>query len=155
MTADSEALASRVAALAQEREATVGVVESLTGGLLASHLARAEDAAAWFRGGIVAYGRDVKHWLLDVRPGPVVSEQAAIDMVDAALRLLDVDLALAVTGVGGPGPQDGQAPGTVWVATSVDGSVATIRCRLDGDPSEVCHGSVTAALAHLLEQIEA
>lgn len=143
-------LAERVAALARERGLTVGVAESLTGGLLASTLARADGASAWFPGGIVAYGRDVKHRLLGVRPGPVVAESAAVEMAEAAARALAADVVVAVTGVGGPEPQDGEPPGTVWVATHGAGHSCPRCHRLPGEPSEVCEEAVVAALEHLL-----
>ena len=79
----------------------------------------------------------VKHRVLGVRPGPVISRQAAIDMARGAARLLDADLAVAVTGVGGPDPQEGQSPGTVWIAAvASDREIAELH-RFDGDPSEV------------------
>ena len=83
---------------------TLAVAESLTGGLLASAFARASGSSEWFRGGIVAYSSAVKYDLLDVPGGPVVSEAAAVAMARAAGRLLNADVAVAVTGVGGPDP---------------------------------------------------
>ena len=85
---------------------TLAVAESLTGGLLASAFARASGSSEWFRGGIVAYSSAVKYDLLDVPGGPVVSEAAAVAMARAAGRLLNADVAVAVTGVGGPDPHD-------------------------------------------------
>ena len=85
---------------------TLAVAVSLTGGLLASAFARASGSSGWFRGGIVAYSSAVKHDLLGVPGGPVVSEAAAAAMARAAGRLLEADVAVAVTGVGGPDPQD-------------------------------------------------
>ena len=88
---------------------TLAVAESLTGGLLASTFARAPGASEWFRGGIVAYCSQVKYDVLDVPNGPVVSEAAATAMARGAARLLKGNIALAVTGVGGPDRQDGES----------------------------------------------
>jgi nicotinamide-nucleotide amidase len=129
-----EDLALRLSA----RGLTVGVAESLTGGLVTEVLARGPDASAWLRGGVVAYASEVKHHLLDVRPGPVVSEAAARDMAVGAARVLGADVALSLTGAGGPDPQDGQPPGTVWMAIHRDGETQAERHRFPGGPAEVC-----------------
>lgn len=54
----------------------VAAAESLTGGRICSHLAAASMSGEWFAGGVVAYASDVKHRLLNVPPGPVISCQA-------------------------------------------------------------------------------
>jgi nicotinamide-nucleotide amidase len=130
-----------------ERGLAVAVAESLTGGLLASRFSRAEGASTWFRGGIVAYGSDVKHELLGVRPGPVVSRDAALDMAQGARRLLGADVAVAVTGVGGPEPEDDLPPGTVWIAVVAGDREQAELHRFDGDPLEVCVATCDAAVA--------
>jgi nicotinamide-nucleotide amidase len=120
------------------RDLTVAVAESLTGGLVTEVLARGPDASRWLRGGVVAYASEVKHDLLGVRPGPVVSEEAARDMAAGAARVLGADIGLALTGVGGPDPQDDQPPGTVWLAVHRDGDTrAELHC-FPGGPAEVC-----------------
>ena len=132
----------------------MAVAESLTGGLLSSRLARLPQASTWFRGGVVAYMATVKHGVLGVRAGPVVSREAAIDMAGGAARLLDADIAVAVTGVGGPDPQEGRPPGTVWIAVVAgDREVAELH-HLDGDPTEVCDRTCDAAVALLAQVIQ-
>lgn len=125
---------------------TVAVAESLTGGDLSSRLARMDGASDWFRGGLVAYASAVKHDVLGVRPGPVVSEQAVLDMADGVARLLNAELAVAVTGVGGPDPQDGLAPGTVWIGVRLGEHHAAELHHFPGDPGEVCATTCDAAL---------
>jgi nicotinamide-nucleotide amidase len=147
---DADELAAAVAEVARERGLDLAVAESLTGGLLAAALARAEGASEWFRGGVVAYASEVKFDVLGVRPGPVVAEAAADQMVRGAARLLDADAGVAVTGVGGPDPQDGQPPGTVWIAVLADGQVRAQQHHFDGDPAEICDATSRAALAALL-----
>jgi nicotinamide-nucleotide amidase len=134
---------------AQELGVRVAVAESLTGGLVASLLARAPDAGTWFAGGIVAYGSDVKHDLLQVPPGPVVSAQSADAMASNAARLLHAQFAVSLTGVGGPDPQDGHDPGTVFLAVATPTGTDGTRLALDGEPGEVCQGAAAAALAAL------
>lgn len=148
----SEWAAERVEELAgtlQDRGLTVAIAESLTGGLVTEVLARGPGASGWLRGGVVAYSSAVKHDLLGVRPGPVVSEQAALDMVVGVARVLRADVGLAVTGVGGPAPQDDQPPGTVWTATLVDGSARAELHHFAGGPVQICDATCRTVIERL------
>lgn len=151
VTADPQADA--VAAYVHQRQLTLGVAESLTGGLLSSRLAAAPNASDWFAGGIVAYSKQAKEDLLGVSPGPVVTQEAALAMAQGAARLFRADVTVATTGVGGPGDEEGHPPGTVWVATCIDGRLRAQRLELDGDPKAVCDGTCDAALQLLLDQL--
>src|SRR3954451_7740925 len=108
--------AHQVAELAVARERSVAVAESLTGGMIASALAQAEGASEWFRGSLVAYSTEVKHEVLGVPVGPVVSAEAAAVMARRVRSLRHADISVAVTGAGGPSAQDGHEPGTVFLA---------------------------------------
>ncbi len=112
---------------------TLGLAESLTGGMIASRICDVPGASAAFRGAIVSYASDVKVDLLGVPEGPVVSEAAVRAMAEGACRVLGTDCSIAVTGVAGPDPQEGVEPGTVWIATSVDGVVETAMLRFAFD----------------------
>lgn len=120
-----------------ERGLTVGVAESLTGGLVGSRLAEVEGASAWFRGSVVAYHRRVKFDVLGVPEGPVVSAAAAEAMAQSAARVLGADVGLAVTGVAGPETQDGQPVGTVFHAVAMGGEVEVRQSCLPGDRRRV------------------
>lgn len=124
---------------------SVAVAESLTGGLLCSRFARQEGASAWFRGGVVAYARMTKERLLDIGDAPVVSEAAARSMAVNVAELLSADVAIAVTGVGGPDPEDDILPGTVWIAMYSAGETEAHLFRFDGDPTAVCTQTCDAA----------
>ena len=153
--ATRDEIAARIAELAPGTGLSVAVAESVTGGMISSALAAAPGASEWFRGAVVAYSSEVKHELLDVPPGPVVSDTAAAAMAQGVRRLLRADLALAVTGAGGPDPQDGQPPGTVFVGIADDAGVRTEHLRLDRpDPAEVCAGTAVEALSMLLAQLQ-
>jgi PncC family amidohydrolase len=150
---DSEACtraAQSVAAVAKERGARVAVAESLTGGLLSAALAESPDASDWYAGGVTAYRSEVKFELLGVPVGPVISETAARAMAAGVARLTRATHAVAVTGVGGPDPQEGLHPGTVWLGLYANGTTTARRLRLPGDPPAVCRGTVQAALDALL-----
>jgi competence/damage-inducible protein CinA-like protein len=115
---DDVSMEHAVARLLAERGLTLAVAESLTGGLVAARLVNVPGASGWFRGGIVSYASDVKFDLLGVPEGPVVSEAAARAMAAGVRTRLGADLGLAVTGVAGPDPQDGEKPGTVFLAVA-------------------------------------
>lgn len=145
---------SRLAELAGQHGATIGVAESLTGGLLASRLSSGPDASSWFRGGVVAYHTDVKQSVLAVPPGPVVSANAAMAMARGAADLLDATVTVALTGVGGPGPEEGEPPGTVWMAVAAGRHDTAHRYEFAGEPEEVLEASVAQALAMLTDALE-
>jgi len=102
MAQKPDALQDRLASVLDGADVRVAVAESLTGGELSARFASASGAGDWFRGGIVAYASAVKYDLLDVPEGPVVSGPAAAAMAAGACRLLKAQVAVAVTGVGGP-----------------------------------------------------
>jgi nicotinamide-nucleotide amidase len=139
-------LASGVAAQALAKGLTVAAAESLTSGAVCSALGAAPQAAEWFRGGVVAYASAVKFQVLEVPEGPVVSQAAALAMAKGAARLLHADVVVAVTGAGGPAPQDGQQPGTVCFAVLAPDGERTEERLLPGEPEEVVQAAIQRAL---------
>ena len=150
---DRDALVDAIASLAGEHGFQVGVTESLTGGPLAADLAAGPEASSWFRGGLVAYASEVKFDVLGVTPGPVVSAACARQMAWGAASLLDADAVVSTTGVGGPDPEEGEAPGTVYLAALVRGHEAAIRLELEGDPPEILEQTRTRALELLRDSL--
>ncbi|WP_101650921.1 CinA family protein [Brevibacterium ihuae] len=146
LTTSAAGLAQEIATAARALGSTVGVAESLTGGRIATRLAAAEESSAWFAGGIVSYGSEVKHRALGVPRGPVISEQAVTAMAEGAAALLGADAVVAASGAGGPGGQEGNPPGTTWLAVRVGGVTRTELHRFDGEPLEVLARTEDAAL---------
>lgn len=142
----SSQLAERVSELALSYGRTVATAESLTGGRISCLLAAAPHSSQWFRGSIVAYSRDVKHALLGVAPGPVVSDDSARAMAANTAELLAADTVAAVTGVGGPEGQDGHEPGTVWFALYDRGLVRSEKSFFAGDPGDIVEQTAIYAL---------
>jgi len=134
---DDETMEAAVGRLLEAAGRTLGVAESLTGGLMASRLVAVPGASNWFRGGIVSYATEVKQTLLGVPPGPVVSAEAAEAMALGAARALGASVALAVTGVAGPAEQEGQPVGTVWVGIAIDGAAEVVEVRGAGDRERI------------------
>ncbi len=130
---DEDTMESVVLDLLKEQGLTLGLAESLTGGLIASRICDIPGASAAFRGAIVSYASEVKFDVLGVPVGPVVSEAAVRAMAEGAVRLLGADCAIAVTGVAGPDSQDGEEPGVVFMATLVDGEVIATRAKFPFD----------------------
>jgi nicotinamide-nucleotide amidase len=144
---DETTMEQAVAELVVDQGLTLGVAESLTGGLIASRLVDVPGASTWFRGGVVAYDSAVKHAVLGVPDGPVVTEAAAVAMAEGARRVLGSSVGLGITGVAGPEPQEDQPPGTVFVGLAFDGREAVSRrLRLPGDRARVRQYSAISAL---------
>jgi nicotinamide-nucleotide amidase len=134
---DEESMEVAVAALLRRAGLSLGLAESLTGGLVGARITAVPGASEFFRGSIVSYDSAVKHDLLGVPPGPVVSEAAATAMARGAARVLGADVGLAVTGVAGPTEQDGQAVGTVWLGLAMDGKASATLVHLPGPRPQV------------------
>ncbi|HUI01979.1 MAG TPA: competence/damage-inducible protein A [Acidimicrobiales bacterium] len=144
---DDDTMESALAAVLVARGLTLGLAESLTGGLVASRLVNVVGAGDWFRGAVVSYASDVKHDVLDVPPGPVVSQPAARAMAEGARRVLGAAVGLALTGVAGPDSQEGVAPGTVFIGVAGPGSAAdAVEIRLPGDRERVRQFAAISAL---------
>ena len=143
---DDESMEVAVAGLLATSGLTLATAESLTGGLLGARLTDVPGASAWYRGGIVSYASAVKHGVLGVPLGPVVSGVAAEAMAAGARQLLGADVAVAVTGVAGPDEQEGQPVGTVFVGLDLVGALEHVQLRLPGDRRRVREFSVISAL---------
>lgn len=134
---DDETMEHAVGSLLMARGWSLGLAESVTGGLVASRIVSVPGASRWFRGSVVSYASQVKHDVLDVADGPVVSESAAAEMATGARRVLGADVGLSVTGVAGPDEQDGQPVGTVFLGMDIDGEVEVRRIQLPGDRERI------------------
>jgi len=151
---DDEAIEDAVARALDGR--TLGLAESLTGGLVASRLVNVVGASAWFRGAVVSYASEVKYDVLGVPEGPVVSEEAARSMAEGARRVLGADVGLAITGVAGPDPQDGQAPGTVYVGLALPGQpTEAVALSVPGDRDRIRQYATISALDLLRRRLGA
>lgn len=135
--AQATEVASDIGAILTRRGLTVAVAESLTGGKLANQFAAAGGSGEWFAGGVVAYQTDSKHRVLGVPEGPVISEQAVTSMVEGVTALFEADSGVAASGAGGPEGQEGQPPGTTWVAAGVSGTVEAEMHHFSGEPLEI------------------
>ncbi|WP_409179393.1 CinA family protein [Amycolatopsis sp. VS8301801F10] len=147
-----------VAALTRRGE-TVAAAESLTAGLVCATLAQVPGASAVLRGGLVVYATELKAALAGVdekllaEHGAVHPEVAA-QLARGARERCGATWGLGLTGVAGPDPQDGVAPGTVYVGLSGPGADTVRELAETGDRDTIRTASVRAAFALLGEQLD-
>ncbi len=138
--------------LLRSRGWTVAVAESCTGGLLGAALTAVPGSSAYVLGGVIAYDNAVKTGVLNVdttllAQHGAVSEEVASAMARGARQLLGADVGVGITGVGGPGAEEGGKPaGLVYVA--VAGPTGERAVRLDEDRGR--EGNRAAAVAAAL-----
>jgi nicotinamide-nucleotide amidase len=123
---------------------TLATAESVTGGMCGWALVEVPDSGQVMLGSVVAYASDVKHRVLAVDEGPVISSRCAAQMAEGVMKLFSADCALAFTGVAGPAEQEGQPVGTVFIAAATATTVRTHRFRFDGNPTEIRMQSIDA-----------
>jgi PncC family amidohydrolase len=128
---------------------TVAIAESCTGGLVMARIVATPGSGDWFKGGVVAYDREVKSDLLGVKPGPVVTSAAAQQMARSVRELLGSDLGIATTGEAGPDPEEDVPVGTLFVGVADKSSVRVHHIVLSGDPDEIRASAAELALLHL------
>lgn len=143
---DDDTMEAAVGALLMDRGWTMGLAESVTGGLIASRCVGVPGASAWFRGGVVSYASEVKFSVLGVPEGPVVSADAALAMARGARTVLGADVALSITGVAGPTEQDGQPIGTVFVGIVTPSGESVEKLTMPGDRERIRSFSAISAM---------
>jgi nicotinamide-nucleotide amidase len=143
---DADTMESVVLDLLRKRGWTLGLAESVTGGLVAGRLTGVSGASDVLRGSIVSYASAVKFDLLGVDRGPVVSEPAAAQMAEGARRVLGADVGLALSGVAGPAEQDGMPVGTLCIGVAFPERAVTRTVRLPGARDQMRQMSVITAL---------
>lgn len=143
---DGDTMESVVLGLLADRGLTLGVAESLTGGLIAARLTEMTGASAAFRGGVVAYDRSVKTGVVGAPDVAAVSEEMALGLAERVCDLLGCDVGLATTGAAGPDPHEGAEPGTVWVGLWLGGRGEAVRLSLPFDRPRVRQFTTISAL---------
>jgi len=140
----------------------LATAESCTGGWIAKVLTDQPGSSAWFEYGYVSYGNAAKSVMLGVDAGLIarhgaVSREVAEAMAGGARSASGAEVALAVTGIAGPGGGSTDKPvGTVWLAWAGPGDIiASERRHFDGDRSAVRRASVAAALEGMLGRLPA
>lgn len=144
---------------AEAAHKTLGTAESCTGGLVAAALTEIPGSSAAFKGSVVSYANEVKSGLLGVTDeilanDGAVSEACVRQMALSLQQSLNVDLAVAISGIAGPDGGSAEKPvGTVWLAVASKDQVLTRVELFDGNRSEIRKQAVNTALAMLLEAL--
>lgn len=134
--------------------------ESCTGGWIAKCMTDIPGSSAWFDCGMAAYSYEAKQAMLGVRPETLeafgaVSRETVVEMVSGALVHSGATVAVAVTGIAGPGGGSDDKPvGTVWIGWKRRGGYARAEVfHFDGDRDAVRRKTVKAALQGLQTQL--
>jgi nicotinamide-nucleotide amidase len=153
-----EQLAAQVGAALQAHGMLLATAESCTGGGVAAAVTEIAGSSAWFDRSFVTYSNQAKIDMLGVLPDTLasfgaVSEASVREMVAGALRHSQAQLALAISGIAGPGGGTPEKPvGTVWFAWGIRDEVCVARLhRLAGNRAEIRAQAVRIALQGVLE----
>jgi nicotinamide-nucleotide amidase len=154
-------LAKRLGARLKARRLKLATAESCTGGWIAQATTSVAGSSEWFERGFVTYSNPAKKELLGVRARTLsrhgaVSRETARDMAAGALKRSRAQVAIAVTGIAGPGGGTRRKPvGTVCFAWSrKGGAVESVVRRFFGNRERIRRQSVVYALRGLLERLE-
>lgn len=149
---ENEKIENVIATLLLSKKLTMGTAESCTGGKIAHLLTLIPGSSEWYKGSVISYANSVKNHLLHV-PETIlaehgaVSEATAIAMAKGAVAALDTDVAIAVTGIAGPGGGSTQKPvGTVWMAAAGKNNVITRLIHMRYDRATNINNTATQAL---------
>lgn len=158
---DSElhTMAANLGSRLRDARLMLATAESCTGGWIAKTVTDIAGSSEWFDCGIAAYSYEAKQALLGVRPETLeqhgaVSRETVMEMVSGALVHSGAHVAVAVTGIAGPGGGTHDKPvGTVWIAWKRRGGYSTaLHFHFRGDREMVRRQTVAAAL-HGLEDL--
>ena len=156
---DLEALALRLGRALQVRGWRLATAESCTGGWIGKALTDVAGSSQWFEGGVVSYSNDAKTQLLGVpadvlRAYGAVAEETVRAMADGARQRFTADLAVAVSGIAGPGGgTEGKPVGTVHFAWASPSGVVAARRVFAGSREAVRRQAVAVALERLIELV--
>jgi nicotinamide-nucleotide amidase len=151
LSPEISSMVSELISTLTRRNQTLVTAESITAGGLSSAITSIEGSSKIFLGAIVAYQENVKTAILGVDAAligkhTVYSQEIAIEMSRAVRKQFGSTWSIATTGVAGPGPSDGVASGTVWVA--IDGPVThSLELSLSGGRESVRNATVATAIA--------
>ena len=142
-----------------ERKWWIATAESCTGGLVAHTLTNIPGSSAYFRGGVVSYSNEVKMKVLGVKRETLeqygaVSEQTAREMAEGVKNLMEVDVAVATTGIAGPGGGTPEKPvGLVYIGLATPEGVEVKRFLFNGDrlynKEQFCNAALNMVLEYL------
>ncbi len=150
--ADGESVALAIHSMLRERNATIVVAESCTGGRIEAELTKPAGASSVFLGGIVAYDNAVKTEQVGVSAATIaehgaVSEAVVRELASGVRNKLHASIGFAVTGIAGPSGGSEEKPvGLVWFAMDSGSRVKAWSFQFRGDRDAVQRRATTTAL---------
>lgn len=159
MTDQLSYLTSEIGRVAQALGMTITAAESCTGGGVCAALTQVAGSSAWFEGGVVSYANRIKETLLgvsaeDLSTYGAVSSEVVQAMALGVKQLMNADVAVAISGVAGPGGGSKDKPvGTVWLAWADNGGVVSQCHLLEGGRELVRNQAVLLALSGVREKL--
>lgn len=157
MNQTAEQLTRKLAAQLSQNQLRICTAESCTGGLIAKTFTDLAGSSDWFERGFVTYSNEAKMEMLGVSADTLnqygaVSQQTVSEMVTGALQHSRAQVAVAVTGIAGPGGGNAEKPvGSVWFGFAWAGQVICQKQLFDGDREQVRQQSLVYALTRLVE----
>jgi nicotinamide-nucleotide amidase len=145
----------KIGEMLMEKKLKLGCAESCTGGFISHSITKIAGSSAYFNGSIIAYSNAVKHNILGVQLETLsqfgaVSEETVSEMIDGALRVLESDIAIAISGVAGPGGGSIEKPvGTVIIGIGNKAHKIIKRLTFTNDRTKNIHISGVVALEML------
>ena len=151
-------LAAQVGGILKAHGLMLATAESCTGGGVAQVVTEVAGSSAWFERGFITYANDAKREMLGVAQDTLlqhgaVSEAVVREMVEGALRHSHAHIALAVSGIAGPGGGTAEKPvGTVWFAWGIKGGTCVAQLHhFSGNRAEIRAHAVRIALQGVLD----
>lgn len=155
---DEEHPPERAGELLRRRGYTLAVMESCTGGMVGAALTEVPGSSDYFLGGAITYSNAMKAQAgvpeRTLQANGAVSEEAAREMAEAARRTFGADCGVSVTGVAGPGDQDGVKAGTVFIGVAAPSGSTVTRHEFPSRRPLVRNRAVTAALLQLIQALQ-
>lgn len=152
-------LAKKLGMLLLEKNLSLAVAESCTGGMLGAAITAISGSSAYFKGGVISYSNDIKRTILGV-PGRILDNNGAVSAqtVEAMARnvrkLCQADCAIAVSGIAGPGGGTKQKPvGLVYVGIAAGKNVRSYRYLFRGNRQQIRRQAVREALGKMVERL--
>jgi nicotinamide-nucleotide amidase len=151
-------LASSLIKKLQEKNLTLAVAESLTGGLVAASLTEIPGASKVFKGSITAYVDEIKQNVLNVKDETItnftsISKQVALEMAINVRTIMKSDIGISTSGVAGPEKSAGFLPGLVFVAISIGDHNMCQKLEITGDRSKIRNQTVQELLQLTLSRL--
>ena len=137
MDFESKVISRQIGDLLYSSGLTIGAAESCTGGRISEAMIAIPGASDFFKGSIIAYTNEVKELLLNVSHDVIdeqtaVCEEVAKQMALGVIEALDVNFAIASTGIAGPGGGSLTIPvGTIWIAYGSKNDIRTFKLEED------------------------